>query len=176
MSPFIISRKEYPKKKGKRKKNTYTKLQIQIYNFFFFFFLFKSLPCIVLRSYYCHYVIFLFISQNPTFSKYHTITISHECFALGGMWIPHRRQQILAPVDSSSIVASTWGFVHQYLTRVTRISPFPKNTRTSRNRFERPVRWSLVVPVIKRVRYRSRQNRAQIDNHSVNSDVSVRRN
>ena len=176
MSPFIISRKEYPKKKReKEKKHIYEVTNTDI-QFFFFFFLFKSLPCIVLRSYYCHYVIFLFISQNPTFSKYHTITISHECFALGGMWIPHRRQQILAPVDSDSIVASTWGFVHQYLTRVTRISPFPKNTRTSRNRFERPVRWSLVVPVIKRVRYRSRQNRAQIDNHSVNSDVSVRGN
>ncbi|KAF1890472.1 hypothetical protein Lal_00041218 [Lupinus albus] len=74
------------------------------------------------------------------------------------------------------IITRPAALIHNNPTRITRIRPTPEYPRARRNRLIRRRRhWSLKVSFVKRIRNCSRQKSCQINNHPVNSNVSVRR-
>ncbi|RDX60926.1 hypothetical protein CR513_60891, partial [Mucuna pruriens] len=101
---------------------------------------------------------------------------SNERFACGRDRVPHSRQQKPATAHTHCVVASPRRFIHQNVTRVTRICPFSEYSGARRHRLQRRHRRPLVVPIPERVRHRSGQHRRQSDYHSVHPDVAVRRN
>lgn len=58
---------------------------------------------------------------------------SHESFAGRGLRVPHRRQEVLAPIRPMRVVARPGDLVHQDPTRVTRICTRPEHPCASRD-------------------------------------------
>ncbi|BAT73947.1 hypothetical protein VIGAN_01152100 [Vigna angularis var. angularis] len=74
------------------------------------------------------------------------------------------------------IVARPRHLIHQDLTRISRVRPAPENPCASRNSLQRRRRGALEVTVIERVRDGPSKKGSQVNYHSVNPDVAVRRN
>lgn len=108
----------------------------------------------------------------PTFSL-SLLSTSDECSACGLLRVPHGWEQEPSPVCAVRIVASPCGLIHQDLTRVSRVRPWPEHPRARADRLRRCRRWALEVAVVERVRHGPRQDRGEVDDHSVYADVSV---
>ena len=113
---------------------------------------------------------------STTHTPYLPRVISHHGPAFRRPWVPHRRQQELPSVHPVCIVACPGGLIHQHPTRISRIRPASEYPRTSGDRFKRSRRRTLEVSIVKRVGNSSSQQSCQVNDHSINSDISVRSN
>ncbi|WVZ24096.1 hypothetical protein V8G54_002640 [Vigna mungo] len=74
------------------------------------------------------------------------------------------------------IVARPSHLIHQDLTRISRVRPATENPCASGNSLQRRRRGALEVTVIERIRDGPSKKGRQVNYHSVNPDVAVRRN
>ncbi|PKA50769.1 hypothetical protein AXF42_Ash017648 [Apostasia shenzhenica] len=102
-------------------------------------------------------------------------TYLYERGALRGLWVPHRRQEVLPPVDPQSVIAGPRRGVYQYLPREARVGATPEYSGTRRYRLERRRCGALEVSAAVGVRHGSGEKRRQVDHHAVGADLPARR-